>query len=347
MPNASTRRRVLITGGSGFVGTHVVERLREDATTAISNLDIAEPKLGSHRGLWKPLDILDEPALQRAADAFAPTDIVHMAARTDTNGRSLCDYGVNTIGTRNVLAAAKRCKGVRVIMVSTQFVVGPGQSADRDDDYRPHTVYGKSKALAEEAVRKAEFDGAWIIVRPTNIWGPWHPRYPAECWRVIKHGLYLHPGRRPVIRSYGYVRNVAEQIARILELATAAVHRRTLYLGDSPIDVFEWVDAFSRALISRPARVVPRPLLLSLALAGEIARRIGIPAPLFRSRYRSMIEDYPTPMSRTFELIGFPPVSLEQGVNETVAWLRAQDRFWCQPSRAPPPVWSRYSRPRC
>jgi nucleoside-diphosphate-sugar epimerase len=332
MPKSVAQRRVLITGASGFIGTHVIERLKVDAAMTLTNIDIAAPHLGSHKRLWKQTNVMDEQSLHETIVNFEPTDVIHMASRTDTNGRTLSDYNVNIAGTRNVLRELRRYPGTRFILVSSQFVVGPGRTAERDDDYRPHTLYGKSKALAEDAARSGDFGGCWTIVRPTNIWGPWHPRYPAECWRVIRRRLYLHPGRQPVIRSYGYVRNVAEQIASILALPEPAVHGRTLYLGDHPIDVFDWVDAFSRALTERPTRVVPRPVLASLALCGEIAKWLGLAAPLFRSRYRSMTEDYPTPMWPTFQLLGSPPISLEEGVSETVAWLRAQDKFWCPAS---------------
>jgi nucleoside-diphosphate-sugar epimerase len=338
-------RRVVVTGGSGFIGTHLIERLQANTTT-VMNVDIAAPKVASHTGFWRQLDILDEAAFERAIVEFEPTDVVHMAARTDTTGRSLSDYAVNTTGTRNLLRAIRHSRRVRLVNVSSQFVVGPGWAAERDDDYRPHTLYGRSKALAEDVVRNAQFDGSWTIVRPTNIWGPWHPRYPVECWRIVRRGVYLHPGRQRVIRSYGYVRNVVEQIARILALPSTTVHRQTLYLGEEPIDVFEWVDAFSRALTGRPPRVVPRPVLMSVAIAGEGARRLGLPAPLFLSRYRSMTQDYPTPMARTFELLGPPEISLEQGVSETVGWLRSQDGFWCEPSTRARPARTRISLSR-
>ena len=64
-----------------------------------------------------------------------------------------------------------------------------------------------------------------------------------------------------------------------------------------------------------------------LAIFGDGITRLGGTFPLTSSRYRSMTVDYPTPMA-TIEDFGSAPYSLEEGVEETVRWLRAQDEFW-------------------
>jgi hypothetical protein len=60
-----------------------------------------------------------------------------------------------------------------------------------------------------------------------------------------------------------------------------------------------------------------------LAKVGDVVKRLGVPVPLDSGRFRSMTEDYPTPMARTAEALGgLPVVAMNQGVGETVAWLR-------------------------
>jgi nucleoside-diphosphate-sugar epimerase len=101
---------------------------------------------------------------------------------------------MNTDGVANVLAALKKLPTIRrFVATSTQFVVGPGPFPAHDLDLRPHTVYGESKVIGEQLVRKAELACTWSIIRPTNVWGPWHSRILArlEAWP-------LRPsGRRP------------------------------------------------------------------------------------------------------------------------------------------------------
>lgn len=314
-------RTILVTGGSGFIGTHVVNKLIEDGSD-VCNLDISPPKVDNPNCRWLPVDIMDYSRLREVIGHMEPTDVVHLAARTDTDGISLSDYRVNIDGTQGVVTALlEHRKRARIVHVSSQFVVGPGQLPLHDTDYRPHTVYGQSKVESERIIRGLAADLSWTIVRPTNIWGPWHPRYPREFWLTLRRHLYVHPGRQPVIRSYGYVGNVAHQIAKILALPVEDVNRKTFYLGDRPGPNIEWVDAFALALTGRRAVVVPRVAVFGLALVGEAMVRLGVKSPIFLSRYRSMTEDYPTPMEPTLKLLGEPPFLLAEGVAATTTWL--------------------------
>jgi GlcNAc-P-P-Und epimerase len=324
-------RRILLTGGSGFIGTHVIQRLSE-CGASIYNLDILPPKVENASSRWLQVDVLDYPALRQTIREVLPTDVLHLAARTDSDGRSLSDYRINVDGTLHVAKALGELDTrARVVHVSSQFVVGPGRLPLNDIDYRPHTVYGQSKVESERIIRGLPTDAVWTIVRPTNIWGPWHPRYPREFWRTLNRRLYIHPGRRPVIRSYGYVGNVAHQIAKIVELPVEEVNRKTFYLGDRSGPNIEWVDAFALALTGRRAVVAPRAAVFGLAIVGEAMVRFGLKSPLFLSRYRSMTEDYTTPMEPTFKLLGEPPFSLLEGVAATTTWLRGLPEF--QPRR--------------
>lgn len=321
-------RRILITGGSGFIGRNLTEAISSE-DVEIYNLDIRPPQPSLDSSHFVCCNILDTDALAAALRELDPEQVVHLAARTDTEGTKLDDYVANTDGTRNLVEAAEHCRSLeRVIFTSTQFVVGPGALPQHDEDFRPHTVYGESKAIAERIVRQAPLRCAWTIVRPTNVWGPWHPRYPSEFWRVVRRGRYLHPGRKPVIRSYAYVGNVAFQMQKLLEADLAAVDRKVFYLGDAPTDLYCWTSAFSRHLIGREPRVVPRVVVRGLALLGDGIMGLGGKFPLTSSRYQSMTVDYPTPMEATIDCFGNPPFSLEQGVEETLRWLRSQDEFW-------------------
>jgi nucleoside-diphosphate-sugar epimerase len=243
-------------------------------------------------------------------------------------GKTVEDYAVNSQGTKNVAHAVKVTSSVaRVIFTSTQYVVGPGALPAHDQDFRPHTIYGESKVLSEKAVRSANLSCVWTIVRPTNIWGSWHPRYAREFWLVLKKGLYLHPGPQPVIRSYGYVGNVVLQLERILRSAENSVNGKVFYVGDESINLLEWVNAFSTELTGRKVRVLPRAFLRFLAWVGDSVIALGGRFPIFSSRFRSMTEDYQTPISETFTVLGKPEIPLREGVRETVSWLRTLDEF--------------------
>ena len=323
-----TERRLLVTGGSGFIGSNFVETVLGRGEQHLLNLDIVPPQVEAQRPFYRQLDLLDRAALRQAFAEFQPTHVVHWAGRTDMLGKGVEDYAANHVGTENVLAAAEGLASLRhVVFTSSQFVVGPGAMPVDDLDFRPHTIYGESKVLSEKAVRAANPRYTWTLIRPTNIWGKRHPRYPSEFWRVLKQGRYVHPGGRRVTRCYGYVGNVVEQVLRILD-GGERFRGKVFYVGDAPVDLFEWTDAFSKELIGRPVRVVPSAVLRGLARVGDLVVLAGGKFPIFTSRFRSMTEDYVTPMEPTFAALGPSPISMIEGVRETVDWLRSQDAFW-------------------
>ena len=322
--------RILITGGSGFIGTNVIDSFSREGNT-ILNYSLHAPLNAGQAPYWRAGDILDAKATSAAFQEFQPDRVLHLAARAECDENTTVEdgYRVNTVGTQNILDAIRATPSVeRIIITSTQFVCGPGRLPTSDTDYFPATVYGQSKVITEQLTRDAKLKGCWTIIRPTNVWGPWHMRYRREFWRVLERGLYVHPGRRPVIRTYAYVKNVASQIEKIFEARRDLIDGKTLYVGDRPINLFDWANGFSRALTGREVRVIPRPLMRVLALVGDIPTRVtGKPFLINSSRYRSMITNYETPMEPTFELLGENPYTLEDGIHETVKWLRTCQDF--------------------
>ena len=314
--------KILITGGSGFIGTNLIETIKNQSYNVL-NIDINEPKLKSHYQYWEQCDILESEKVMKIFQKFSPTHVLHLAARTDIDGVKIDDYKVNTTGTKNILNAVKVSNSIeKLVVTSSQFVHQFKGIPKSEVDYAPFTVYGESKMISEKLTRSANLDCVWTIIRPTNIWGPWHPRYPYEFWKVIGQGKYIHPGKKQVIRSYGYVKNVIYQIFKIFESDKNVVDRKVFYVGDEPVNLLEWVNEFSKAQLGKDVLVVPRPLVFSLAKVGDIFKSIGLNFPISTSRYESMITNNPAPMENTINTFGQVPYNLHTAVSETVIWLK-------------------------
>jgi len=312
--------RLLVTGGSGFIGTNLMANFIAKGVELI-NLDWNPPLNPEHAPFWKPCDIMDEKRMGELFLEFKPTHVVHLAARADTDDTDILAYQQNDIGTERVLRVVKSTPSIgRLIITSTQFVCEAGYQPKHDLDFKPFTVYGETKRRNEIATREAGLTCAWTIIRPTTIWGPFSLRYRDIMFKVMKKGLYFHPSNKKVIRSYGYVGNVVWQIERMLTLPGEQVNGKVFYVGDQPVDLRIWVEAISRRLTGRSVRYIPSWLVRSIALGGDILAAARIPFPITTGRYRSMTSDYITPMDRTIAALGEAPFSLEDAVDKTITW---------------------------
>ena len=319
-------KRILITGGSGFIGTHyLLSSIKKGLE--ILNIDCVAPKRIDLIKYWKDCNILDFEKFSEIFRSFQPSIVLHFAANTNTNGKTLEDYSSNTIGTKNVLDTIKKTPSIsRVIITSSQHVRKPGTGLSSNiQEYFPHGLYGESKVITEKFTINSSLDCVWTIIRPTTIWGPYHNHLANGLWKIMKKGLYLHPKNDQVIRSYGYVKNLVWSIDRILEAQEALINKKIYYLGDDLIKQSEWVDAFSLALIGRKTIKIPKFLIYLLSKFGDLVSNFSLDFPMNSSRYFNLTTTNPVPVRESISLFGKPPVSLAVGIEETVTWLNSEN----------------------
>lgn len=312
----------VVTGGSGFIGTHLVASLLASGR-AVVNLDRRPPKVAAQADVWRECDLLDEGATADILRALPEYVLVHLAARTDTDSDRVEDYADNHVATERLLNAARGTAVLHSVITSTQYVIRPGTPVVDVEAYDPHTAYGESKVRVERLVRAGAAGDAWTIVRPVNVWGPWHPAFPTELWRYLAKGQYRHPRQGPVERAYGWVGTVVEQIETIMAKRQEAAGR-TLYLGDPPLQMKDWVNEFSLRLRGQPVRELPRQVFIVAARAGDALGKLGVRAPMTSRRWKSMSTTDVVPLEPTFELLGRPSADWRAAVGETVEWLREE-----------------------
>lgn len=320
-PRSGADRRFLITGGSGFIGTHLVEHLLRSGHT-VRNFDVKKPRDPSHQAVWRNVDLTDPAATRRAVAEFSPDLILNLAANVDVLS-SADKMAVNTDGLQNLIEASLAMPTPpRLLHTSTQYVVAPDHVPSGPRDYAPYTEYGATKAASEELLWRAPAELPWTIIRPSTIWGPGHPNFARTIWRFILRGWYMLPTGVDPIRSFGYVGNVVHQFADLALCDAAAIDRKVFYVGDRPIRSSLWLDGFSKRLKGRPVRRVPGVALKGIAYLGEWSGKLGGPSPINLGRLYRMTSDYIVPMEPTFELVGTGPYSIDTGLDVTSDWLK-------------------------
>lgn len=316
----------LITGANGFIGTNLVTEMRSRFPEPfhLLLLDIVPPKIELNQNeKWLKANILNKEEIEAIFREYQPQIVIHLAAITSTDPvLKLKDYEINSTGSKYVFEACEKYGIKFLVHTSTQFVNQSDSIPSNDTDFAPHTVYGESKVISEQMLRSGNYSFNWCIIRPTNIWGPWHIRYPSEFWRILKEGKYFHPGKKKVMRSYGYVGNICWQILELIKKREEkAISRNVFYVGDHPVNMYDWANAFSFAITGKGVRVVPSFVVYGLAITGSVLQKIGIRFPITLSRYKSMTTDNPAPMENTFSTLGSPPYTMEEGVKITTEWL--------------------------
>jgi nucleoside-diphosphate-sugar epimerase len=317
---------MLVTGGSGFIGTNLVEHFRE-AGWEVRSFDIAPPRKAEHQSLWTPMDILDRQRLVAETREFGPSVVLHFAARTDLRERrNLGGYASNIDGVCNLIDAVQLTKSVELVIVASSQLVCPLGYIPRDDyDYRPTTLYGQSKVLSERIVRVAALNAAWTIVRPTSVWGPWFDAPFRDLFRRIARGSYFHPAGHAVWKQWSFVGNTVFQIGKVVDAPRTKIDRKTFYLAEyEAVELYAFVDKVREALGARPIRKIPARALLAAALAGDIARKLGWQdPPLSSSRYRNIVQDETQDTEPIRDIAGPLPFSVGDGITLTVDWLGA------------------------
>ena len=315
-------KRIIVTGGSGFIGVHLMEMLIKQ-NYKVLNFDIRPPIDNSNLDLWRKVSMTNKDHLQRQILQFNPHYIVHLAATTTQDAKSLEDFDVNIKGTQNLLDISNMLTNLKkFVFTSTQYVNFPGYPISEIlEELNPYGFYGESKLLGEKMTRDLLQNSSWIIIRPTTIWGPWHPILAKGLWKQILMGRYFHPKRDSAVKAYGYVKNSVWQIIGLMEMENSFTDKKVFYIGDENIRQDRWVRGFVSRLAGQKMREIPKIILFIISEIGELLNKLGIEFPLYRSRYRNLVTSNPSPLEATLELLGPSPIALEIAVEETCSWL--------------------------
>ncbi len=224
-----TGRRALVTGGAGFVGSHLVDRLLADGyhVGVIDDLSTGSPSNVSPKAEFHRVDICDNTPLHDTVARFRPEVVFHAAAQTDVR-RSVrepdFDARVNVVGGLNVLRAAAAAGARRIVYASSAAVYGnPARiPVSETEATRPISEYGASKLAFEHYLGAYGARGLieYAALRYANVYGP-RQRSDGEAGVVSIFTRQMIAGEPVTIfgdgsktRDYVYVSDIVEATVR-------------------------------------------------------------------------------------------------------------------------------------
>ncbi len=222
--------RVLVTGGSGFIGTRLTKRLVQEGYQVIV-VDLKEPKVNGVE--YHQCDIRDVDSLATAF-GFQPESVLHLAAMTSVlNSIKIPQevFDVNVKGTQVLLEHARIHGCTSFVFASTNAVVGQSDSKiSENSPSHPLTPYGASKAAAESLLSAygSCYGMASTSLRLTNVYGPEMWQKDSIVPRLFRFatgsGKFAIYGDGEQYRDYVFVDDVASAFIKALRSDDSGVH---------------------------------------------------------------------------------------------------------------------------
>ena len=314
-----------VTGGSGFVGGRLIERLTRDGWTvrALARSDRAADAVRTRGAEPVRGDLSGASAL---ASGMAGADACfHAAAKVEDFGPWREFVEANVEGTRNVLRACRAAQVGRAVHVSTEAVLMHGQPLIHADEAYPLALrsrapYSRSKALAEMVALEESRDGLEVmIVRPRFVWGRGDTTLLPLLVEGTRSGQFRWIGGGRQLTSTTHIDNTVEGLLLAAERGRGG---RAYFVTDgAPVVFREFVgELIATQGVTPPSGSVPAPVARAVAAAGETAWKLlplrGAP-PL--SRFATWVTSLECTLDdhRARSELGYAPVtSREDGMRE-------------------------------
>jgi ornithine--oxo-acid transaminase len=327
----------LVTGGSGFIGGHLAQRLVAEGrevrclVRASSDTSLLE-RLGVELAIG---DLESEESLTRATRGCRY--VFHCGALVSDWATSSEIARINVAGTRNLLRASLDASVHRFIHFSTTDVYGYPGSAAVEETYsapRFRNWYAETKLRAEAEVRRAGRAGELqtVVLRPSTVYGPRSIEVVGEIAHAIRRGNMLLVDRGRAVAGLAYVDNVVD--AALLAQRSDAAPGQAFNVSDGvQVTWKQFTDGLARGLGCREARLtIPYWAANGIGFALEhgyraLHRTTRLTAPPLLSRQAVHVlgtdQDFSNRKAR--ELLGWEPrVGYEAGLEATLAWLRSE-----------------------
>ncbi len=339
-PTREKRAKALVTGATGFIGSHLVERLLAEGYQVRA---LARSAARARRSLPARVrlalgDVRDIESLRTAAEGI---DLVFHAAATVTTLGLWRRFDQTTVrGTENVLRASAEAGVRRFVLFSSPAVYDDSALASgfvRED--APLTsgrwtaafgFYGRSKMLAERAAFRYHSEGRLSVtsLRPTWVYGPRDESIFPYVRLYLKMPFALWIGDHDPLMPFVYVTDVAE--AALLAAQTEAAAGQAYNVSGPGYRLRDFLSALAEGIGGRvPSLAVPHRLATAAAAAlqvGMLPLSPWLTPPVTPAALSLLKRDVRFDVSKAERELGWRPrVAMEEGIRSTIAWYRGED----------------------
>jgi nucleoside-diphosphate-sugar epimerase len=323
--------RILVTGGTGFTGSHLVRRLLDKGheVVVVDNQEGLFYKELQARGATIALGSITDKALLEKMVSGCEV-VYHLAAAfRQLNVPNQYYWEVNVEGTRSLIEAAQRCGVRRFIYCSTQGVHGHIQNppGNEHSPIAPEDYYQLTKYEGEQVVREYVTRGLdAVIIRPTAIYGPGDPGRFLILFRMVKRGSFLMFGNGRTFYHPVYIDNLVDAFELALE--KEGIQGETYIIGDEHYYSLNDLVQHVATAMGVPLRIRYLPFwpLWTAALACEVVcKPLRLTPPLFRRRVDWFRQVRAFSIEKARKELGYQPkVGLKEGLAATARWYQEQ-----------------------
>jgi nucleoside-diphosphate-sugar epimerase len=326
--------KIFVSGGTGFIGQHLVRRLLKDGNSVVC--------LVRNKERAKALKALGAELLAGTllypdswSKCLRDVNVIYNIAGVTRARKTSEYYEGNLHGTRSLVSAARHfCVGLeRFVHLSSLAAVGPqlnGIQQDEDSPFHPVSHYGRSKMLGEQEVWSARSDIPITIVRPGAVYGPADEAF-LEYFKLVSRGLLLLIGWKTKLLNVVHVDDLVKGILKAASARVAIGER--YFLGDTEARSIEEVGETIAKVIGVKVRKIrlPYQLVLTYAAVSELIGKIS-GKPVFSNIQKVQEGVQPIwtcSVEKAKTQLGYEPrIALQDGMKQTYQWY--VDHEWIE-----------------